>query len=78
MNREGTSNSEINGRSKPRGYATWSTSIGVLWKENETRRSKNVFITKIKGITTYGCEVWRIKEKNTTLEMDFWCRSARI
>jgi hypothetical protein len=50
---------------------------GVLWDKNVPKRKKNSYNTIMKSITTYGREVWRIKEKTIlSLETDFWRTSA--
>lgn len=55
----------------------------VLWDKNISKENKKrIYNTIIKSITTYGCEVWPIKDRTEkmlrTTEMDFWRRSAGI
>lgn len=40
---------------------------GVLWDRNiNNHNKKQIYDTIVKSITTYGCEVWKLKEKNKT------------
>jgi hypothetical protein len=53
-----------------------------MGQEYYKKKEKCIYNTIIKSFTSYGCEVWQIKEKKRrkkllALEMDFWHRSAR-
>jgi hypothetical protein len=62
INREGKHDSKINETIKL-GHHAISTLHSVLWDKNVIKIKKKCTYNKtVKSITTYGCEVWRIKK----------------